>query len=305
MSRCLKEAHSLPRILCSLFGLCVLFFCAQISAGETVSKGELPLFWWKEGNFINFGDHLSYQIVQRIVRGPLKYYNKKDLNQSKKLLALGSILYFANEGDVVWGSGVNGKRLDKKDYTFKKLDVRAVRGPFTRDFLIKNFQLNVPEIYGDPAMLVPYLFPEFTRNPTPSLDYVVVVHYLDIPLFIGQNDPHIVFATEPWDVVLNKILDSRFVISSSLHGIVLAEAYGIPARYVRLTENEPLLKFFDYYLGSNRASFDYARSIEEALCMGGEPAASCDLEKLYNAFPIEFWPGKSLPIIQFKSGIKK
>lgn len=269
-----------------------------LTSAEPVKNG-LPLFWWKEGNFVNFGDYLGYEIVQRIVGGPLKSYNKKTPNQAQKLLGLGSVFYFANEGDIVWGSGINGKRLDKKDYSFVHLDIRAVRGPLTRDFLIKNFGISVPEIYGDPALLVPYLFPEFKKRSKPSLNYVVIVHYLDIPYFLDKDDPHIVFATQPWDIVLDRILDSRFVISSSLHGIVLAEAYGIPARYLRMTDKEPLFKFNDYYLGTGRNSFKYATSIGEALLMGGEPEVVWDPEKLYKAFPIEFWPDSDLPVISF------
>lgn len=276
------------------------FSSANKLASEEPTKTGLPMFWWKEGNFVNFGDYLSYQIVQRIVGQPLPFYNKKSPNQSQKLLALGSIFYFANEGDIVWGSGINGKRLDKKDYSFVNLDIRAVRGPLTRNFLTENFGMSVPEVYGDPALLVPYLFPEFKRKANPSWDYVVIVHYLDIPYFLETDDPHIMFATQPWDIVLERILDSRFVISSSLHGIILAEAYGIPARYVRITENEPVFKFYDYYLGTGRASFEYASSIEEALKMGGEPGIVWDPEKLYRAFPIEFWPRSTLPLIPFK-----
>jgi pyruvyltransferase len=90
--------------------------------------------------------------------------------------------------------------------------------------------------------------------------------------------------------VIRKICDSRFVISSSLHGIVVAEAFGIPARMLRITETEPLFKYFDYYAGTNRPDFQFAYSVEEALLMGGERPCECDLMKLYNAFPFEFWP---------------
>ena len=79
-------------------------------------------------------------------------------------------------------------------------------------------------------------------------------------------------------------------ISSSLHGIVVAEAYGIPARYLRVTENEYIIKYQDYYLGTNRTHFQFAASVEEALLLGGEEPGSCDLEKLYDAFPFEYWP---------------
>ena len=33
--------------------------------------------------------------------------------------------------------------------------------------------------------------------------------------------------------------------------LFVAEAYGIPARQLRITENEPLFKFKDYYLRTN------------------------------------------------------
>ena len=68
---------------------------------------------------------------------------------------------------------------------------------------------------------------------------------------------------------IRAILDSELVISTSLHGLVLADAYGIPARMLRITENEPLFKYQDYYEGTGRSTFAFATSVEEALAMGG------------------------------------
>lgn len=279
--------------------LLFLFFTVSLSASPPAEEG-LPLFWWKEGNFINFGDFISYKLVERIVGSPLRYYNKKNPNQDKKLLASGSIYYFANEGDVVWGSGVNGKRPNKKDYSFSYLDMRSVRGPLTREFLKENFGIISPEIYGDPALLFSSLFPEFKRKENPQHDYVIIIHYLDIPYFINFPGDRIVYATEPWDKVVEEILNSKFVITSSLHGIIIADSYGIPARLLRITEHEPLLKFYDYYLGTGRSDFMYATSVEEALMMGGEPPMQCDLEQIYSVFPFEFWPNSEFPKIDFK-----
>jgi pyruvyltransferase len=255
-------------------------------------KGEeekgLPLYYWQQPNFVNFGDYLSLKIVERVVNRPVPvYYRKK--TPKKKLLAVGSILYFAQTGDVVWGSGINGKKLSKEDYCFEHLDIRAIRGPLTRQFLMENFSIDCPEIYGDPVLLFPRLFPEFKRAENPSRDYVVILHYADEKLFPKELDPHVVYSTEPWVSIVEKILDSKFVISSSLHGIIFAEAYGIPARMLRLTQKEPLFKYQDYYLGTGRPCFRFARSIEEALRLKGEPPAECDLEKLYQSFPFEFW----------------
>lgn len=210
--------------------------------------------------------------------------------KQQKLLAIGSVLIIARDNDVIWGTGMNAKRLDLTLYKFHDLEVKAVRGPLTRRFLQDNFNIACPEIYGDPALLIPYFFPEFKKNPDPEHDYVIVSHYSEKNLFPKEEYPNVIYADEPWRDVIRKILNSKFVISSSLHGMIVAEAYGIPARYLRVTESEPLFKFMDYYLGTNRPDFKYASSVEEALSMGGEPPFSCDLKKLYESFPFEYWP---------------
>jgi pyruvyltransferase len=255
----------------------------------------LPLYYWQQPQFVNFGDYLSLKLVEKIVGEEVQVYKKKMFTYEKKLLAVGSILYFANNNDVIWGSGTNGKIPDKKKYQFTNLDVRAVRGPLTRQFLEDNWGIDCPEIYGDPALLVPYFFTEFKKKKNPKYDYIVIPHYSENSLFPKNNSYEVVYPTEPLFTIFEKIINSKFVISSSLHGIIVAESFGIPARYLRVTEKEPLLKYQDYYAGTNRPDFQFATSIEEALLMGGEPAFDCDLEKLYNAFPFDYWPH-----VQFK-----
>jgi pyruvyltransferase len=252
----------------------------------------LALFYWDEFPQKNFGDQLSKVLVERIVGSPLQCYVKKNKKQKKKLLAIGSILYFANDGDVVWGSGVNGKFLDRSKFDFKYLDVRSVRGPLTRRFLMENFHIYCPEVYGDPALLFPYFFPEFKKSKNPSIEYLVIPHLTDEKYFPKTDYENVLYLSEPWDKVVRKILDAKFVISSSLHGLVIAEAYGIPARALRVAESphNTRLKYFDYYLGTGRTEFEFASSVEEALRMGGEPPCRCDLQAIYDAFPKEYWP---------------
>ncbi len=250
-------------------------------------KGDLPLYYWQQKEFVNFGDYLSLKIVERMVNTPPTIYKKTKVPK-KKLLALGSLLYFANTGDVLWGTGSNHKQPDRKDYQFTDLDIRAVRGPLTRAFIQDNFHIDCPEIYGDPALLFPYLFPEFQRKKSPKYPYILIPHLYERHLFPKAG--HVVLPTEPWNKVIEKILNSDFVISGSLHGLIIAEAYGIPARYLRLSEKEPLFKYLDYYLSTGRSEVRYASSVEEALKMGGEEAIEFDPEPLYDAFPFEFWP---------------
>lgn len=267
----------------------ILCFCLTLFTCKGFSEG-LPLYWWRQDKFTNFGDHLSLVLVERIVNQPVESYRRKPTNNRKKLLAIGSLLYFADQDDVLWGTGHNNKFPDKEDYIFTNLDVRALRGPLTRDFLMDNFGIDCPEIYGDPALLIPYLFPEFKRKLHPSYKFIIIPHYKDQDLFPKSVWNNVVYSTDPWYEVINKILDSEFVISSSLHGIVIAEAWGVPARYIRVSEHEPLFKYTDYYLGTGRPDFHYAQTVQEALELGGEPPFECDLKKLYEAFPFEYWP---------------
>jgi pyruvyltransferase len=283
-----------------------IFLCLVSFAGANEKYVEgLPLYYWNEQwhgrTFVNFGDILSLKLVERIVGKSVRVYKKGQKPSEKKLLAIGSLLYFANDNDVLWGTGTNGKFTSKKDYKFTALDIRAVRGPLTRKFLLETFQINCPEIYGDPALLIPYFFPEFKRKENPTRDYLIIPHYSEEDLFLKEEWENVVYSTEPWNQILENILDSRFVISSSLHGVIVAEAYGIPARLLVISNNEPLFKYYDYYLGTNRPNFKYATSVEEAMEMGGEQPFECDLQKLYEAFPFEYWPtsiSKNLTLIE-------
>lgn len=267
---------------------------AILSVEDAEIEG-LPLYFYQEKQFVNFGDYLSLKIVERIVGGEVKIVEHSDLSECKmKLVALGSVLVMARTNDVIWGTGMNGKRMDLKSYKFTTLDVRAVRGPMTRDFIVQNFDIECSEVYGDPALLLPYLFPEFKKKQNPKFPYIIIPHYSEIEMFPKSQYPNVVYPTERWSDVIRKILDSEFVISSSLHGIIVAEAYGIPARYLRITDHEPLFKYQDYYLGTERPGFSYATSVEDALYMGGEPPFKCNLQELYESFPFEYWPNANI-----------
>lgn len=254
---------------------------------ESVTTSDPVLFYLDTSSlgFDNFGDVLSQKIVERILGRKVQVTNDPFIPQ-KKILALGSIIRFAKSGDIIWGAGVNGRRLDKKHYHFKTLDVRAVRGPLTKQFL-ENLGIQCPEVYGDPALLLPKYFPEFIKPPTASKDFIVIAHYEDEHLLQGAHN--LVSVKEKWDEIIKKIIDSKFVISTSLHGIIVAEAFGIPARLLRVSESEPIFKFADYYYGTNRPNFIFATSVEEALKLGGEKPPECDLKKLSDAFPYECW----------------
>jgi pyruvyltransferase len=245
---------------------------------------HVELVWWiPAGHFLNFGDALAHVIVAQM----LARHGRSLMDETERparLLAIGSILHYAKDGDVIWGTGVNGKSA-ASDHQFTSLDVRAVRGPLTRDFL-RKLGIEAPEIYGDPALLLPTLFGGAFRA-TGTQPYAVMPNLYDLDLLNGVSN--VVSPLLGWNRCVERILESRLVIASSLHAIIVAEAFGIPARYVRLSETEHLFKYEDYVLGTGRTRLDYARSVGEAVEMGGMPATSFDAERLLQSFPIDLW----------------
>lgn len=231
----------------------------------------------------NFGDLLGPVIVDKMLKNA--GINARATKSSHRLLAVGSIMHLAGEGDLVWGTGMNGKKLTS-ELSIRQLDVRAVRGPLTQRVLTDK-GIDAPSIFGDPGLLVGQLWSrgELAARQEPRR-FSVVPNFHDFPLY--PHTPHTVNPTgKLWDVI-GKIAASGLVVGSSLHGVVVAESLGIPARLV-LSKTEPLFKYQDYYEGTGRTSFAPAKSVAEALELGGESLPEWDPSPLLDAFPYDLW----------------
>jgi pyruvyltransferase len=246
------------------------------------------LFVWRPATGkINFGDFLSRVIVDLMLATRGRTLGD-ETHRPFQMLAIGSVLHFARDGAVVWGSGINGKIAAEK-HSFKRLDVRAVRGPLTRAFLAER-GIAAPEVYGDPGLLLPLLAPNrFKRIDGEGPAFVPNLNDL-AHLEPGKvSGVPVISPLDSWNRCVEAILQHDLILASSLHGLIIAEAYGIPARYVRLSEEENLFKYRDYYAGTGRPNFGYARSVAEGLEMGGEALPNFDPEPLMRAFPFELW----------------
>lgn len=167
----------------------------------------------------------------------------------------------------------------------KKLDVRAIRGPLTRNALLE-LGYDCPEIYGDPAILMPMIYKP--RVFEKSRKYSIVKHMHDLT----ECSNVINIRTRDYKSFIDELVTSERIISSSLHGIILAEAYGVPAvLYMPEGFSNSLFKYKDYYYGTKRYNFPIAKTIEEALEV--EPVALPDLhdirKNLIDAFPDDIW----------------
>lgn len=238
----------------------------------------------------NFGDYLSYVIVGELLKqaGGFPLPQKRD---DRKLLALGSIIHFAKDGDVVWGSGVNGKMPEDR-HKFFDLDVRMVRGPLTRDYL-KSKGISVPDdVYGDPAILLPYLFPELKARPI-SGKIIVLPNFNELERVIPliSSNLNLVSPVGYWRDIVKQILSSELVLTSSLHGLIIAEVFNVPVRFVAPCGGETLFKYDDYLRGTGRQIGIQPQSFLEGIHRDigvnfGHPIIN--VEGMIAKFPLDF-----------------
>lgn len=249
------------------------------------------LHWWspqRSDKMENVGDYLSKVVCSFMLEKKGMTFEDK-VEKTAHLYAIGSIIQGGAQNAVIWGSGLKHGADDISilmRFT-RKLDIRLVRGPDTRKILIsKGYEC--PEIYGDPAVLMPLIYQAEKRV---KKDYTIVLHY-DSYYNIQES---ITPMTNDYKEFINQIYNSKLVISSSLHGIILAESYGVPS--ILLSDKvvtESAFKYYDYYHSTGRYNFPVANSIEEAL--NTAPPAVPDFtqmrQNIMNTFPYDLWGAK-------------
>ena len=146
-----------------------------------------------------------------------------------KVLGIGSILKFAQKGDQVWTTGI--MRRSDGPYT-KQANYRALRGPHSAEKV--GLLGKVP--LGDGALCLPRYY---TPKSKPTEPFGIVPHYIDMPHkrewpihWLGGE----LISTLTTDVeeFIDQIYSCQFIESSSLHGCIVAQAYGIPWKWVRI-----------------------------------------------------------------------
>jgi hypothetical protein len=147
----------------------------------------------------NFGDELSEYIVSNVLSTKVIKASKEEKG---KLLAIGSIIHQCKDGDIIWGSGVNGKYINKKIIA-KSLTILGVRGPLTRSYLI-SCGYKVPEVYGDPAILTPLFYEGKNLESKSSFKYVP--HFSEINNIDEKWKDNVILPTLHFKEVINQIL---------------------------------------------------------------------------------------------------
>lgn len=238
----------------------------------------------------NLGDYLGFVVTTWMLekRGlSLDTWVKK----RKHFNSIGSNVFSGFQNITYWGSGlkINAKYTFLYRFPFCRYDFRAVRGPLTREIVLK-YGHKCPETYGDPAILMPLIYhPQIEKEHD-----VLVIPQLVNEVSFRREHPDLLMAsmnTDDYKSVIDLIISSRKVITSSLHAIILSEAYGVPCVWYRGLPEYKDFKYLDYYASAARKINKIAKSYEEALEM--EPLPLPDLKELQKGlletFPYDLW----------------
>lgn len=203
---------------------------------------------------INFGDDFNIDFVKLLTNNNVCYLPSNRLSYifDKSYLVIGStISFYSLKNVIIWGAGIRSEK-DALKIINKPLEVKAVRGPKTRKLLLDN-GIECPEVYGDPALLLPLFY-----KPTVKKKYKLGI----IPSYTNINDINIIRLLKEDNTVLinvreydnykkfvDMINECEYIASSSLHGLKVSEAYGIPNVWVRFENITKGLdfKYYDYY----------------------------------------------------------
>lgn len=201
----------------------------------------------------NLGDELNFYLVRELTgKYVFNYANLLPLGVVN-YSCIGSILeWLHNPKKVVWGTGA---MYGNQKLRCKPLKVYAVRGPLTRQYLLGQ-GVECPEVYGDPALLLPQFY-----KPSKSKKYRIGI----IPHISDYDDPLVHDLTRQmnstditvirmggyadWHDVIDEINECEFIVSSSLHGLILSDAYGVPNVWVEFSDKVAGqgFKFRDYF----------------------------------------------------------
>lgn len=199
---------------------------------------------------LNFGDEITAYLVWALWRQKVLWASEDEAD----LLSTGSVLEFGYKRTntdklKVWGSGF----IRKDDLEVNKnLEYYAVRGKLTLDRL--GIDKNIP--LGDPGLLVSRVI---SGSKIKTHKIGLVAHYIDqdLPLVNRLAASKNVLLIDPLDTpdkVARDITSCEIVLSSSLHGLIFADSYGIPNYWMPLSDRVVGgdYKFKDYYSATGR-----------------------------------------------------
>jgi len=193
----------------------------------------MKTYWSQCANNKNFGDNLTPFLLSHMTRHTPLYAPLSDA----EIVLVGSIGEKVPEAYNGIVAGI-GTAYHSTKINLNKANVLALRGPLT--FLHCATDQN--PVLADPGLLIS----DFVDSTEKQYEVGTILHYAD-----NYNKPegHVINVTDPVDVIINEIAKCETIISSSLHGLIAADALNIPRKWVKFPNSQGQgFKFYDYSL---------------------------------------------------------
>lgn len=217
------------------------------------SSNPLTVWWWRREN--NYGDMLNPHILSYVSGRDVVWASHKET----EMIAIGSVMKVVEERVsqsqdpvYVWGSGMmEPETMDITD----KAALTLVRGPLTATMLKID---ELPQ--GDPGLLTDEALDVSTSTKTHQ--FGIIPHWThndaDEIAQLIENLPNaqlIDMITDDVQETTRAIARCDVILSSSLHGLIVADSLGIPNIWIDAgaINKSSRFKFFDYALSVGRA----------------------------------------------------
>jgi len=226
------------------------YFCNIPNVGDQLTALILKELWGMEAVHSKppFCDMVGIgSILESICFMPRKDSNYQFRTQVKSILSSVNPCYVWTSGFMSWNN-----ELPIKFYR-KNIVFNAVRGKLTKE-IIEGIHANSlsDTILADGALLSSILLKSLQKKHQIS----IIPHYADFDaqsihkLIANYKNPNIIdVRKEPIDVI-KEIAESEVILSSSLHGLIIADSFNIPNQHIIVRPDSPssqLFKFKDYY----------------------------------------------------------
>ncbi|SLN17182.1 polysaccharide pyruvyl transferase family protein [Pseudooctadecabacter jejudonensis] len=263
---------------------------------DTPYTAPLRLYWYRDEP--NFGDAISANIVSHVSKRDVKWAHHGNC----EMYALGSLMKSvashqtaprdSGRKPFLWGTGTMAGLPNRAFRHHTR--VALLRGPITAALMNRD-----DRVFGDPGLLIADVLGEAPARQD-IVGLVPHMHYADDPRLrqIAADNPRIKLIDVRDEVPLRVVRDiasCAHVISQSLHGLVTADAFGIPNTWLNPAgiHGGALLKFHDYAAGIHRALGTPIETMEiEAVAkraptgpLGYADGIAASKEALYASFP--------------------
>ncbi|MBZ5987869.1 polysaccharide pyruvyl transferase family protein [Leuconostoc gasicomitatum] len=223
---------------------------------KKISNIDSPLRCYYWSGVPNFGDRLMPLIINH-------FFPKLEIQfvslDNAELIGVGSLLTFFDgwrfrhllydgkkNARIFWGSGMLNPEENIK---IPNSQIISVRGKLSQELMKLDSEITL----GDPGLLLSSVIPKGTT----SSEILIIPHFQDynnkkLEKFKRDNRFEIIDVRNKPEDIIKKISSATLVLSSSLHGLIIADSYNVPNMLYNISGKTNFFKYDDYYSATNR-----------------------------------------------------